>query len=162
MQEIGKELAASRRELARLADKLRKAPDEETKRQILAEVERLRERIQDLMQRMAEMARGIRDEHLNQEAVENVERQQDLLSQLSDIQRKLQSGKVDDALKQLDQLGAELDQLQKGLAQRTAPALVPTRSSTGPCSTRTPGLPSHHTCGQVSLIETLIAGPLWR
>jgi hypothetical protein len=118
MQEIGKELAASRRELARLADRLRKAPDEETKRQILSEVERMRERIQDLMARMQEMARGIRDEHLNAEAMENVERQQDLLSQLSDIQRKLQSGKVDEALKQLDQLGQDLEKLEKGLAQR--------------------------------------------
>jgi len=118
MQEIGKELAASRRELARLADKLRKAPDEETKRQVLSEVARLRERIQELMQRMAEMAKGIRDEHLNQEALENVEKQQDLLSQLSDIQRKLQSGKIDDALKQLDQLGQKLADLEKNLSQR--------------------------------------------
>src|SRR5438067_3602071 len=119
MQEIGKELAASRRELARLADKLRKAPDEETKRQVLSEVARLRERIQELMQRMAEMAKGIRDEHLNQEALENVEKQQDLLSQLSDIQRKLQSGKIDDALKQLDQLGQKLAEL----AERSLRAL---------------------------------------
>src|SRR5438067_2553557 len=118
MQEIGKELAASRRELARLAEKLRKAPDEETKRQILSEVERMRERIQELMARMQEMARGIRDEHLNAEAMENVERQQDLLSQLSDIQRKLQSGKVDEALKQLDQLGQDLEKLEKSLSQR--------------------------------------------
>src|SRR5207248_9836249 len=118
MQELGKELSASRRELARLADKLRKAPDEETKQQVLAEVARLRERIQELMQRMAEMAKGIRDEHLNQEALENVEKQQDLLSQLSDIQRKLQSGKIDDALKQLDQLGQKLADLEKNPSQR--------------------------------------------
>jgi len=78
----------------------------------------MRERIQDLMARMQEMARGIRDEHLNAEAMENVERQQDLLSQLSDIQRKLQSGKVDEALKQLDQLGQDLEKLEKSLAQR--------------------------------------------
>jgi hypothetical protein len=118
MQELGKELADSRRELARLADKLRKAPDEETKREVLAEVARLRERIQELMQQMAEMAKGIRDEHLNQEALENVERQQDLLSQLSDIQRKLQSGKIDDALKELDQLGQKLADLEKNLSRR--------------------------------------------
>src|SRR5207245_1938060 len=83
-------------------------------RRTLSEVERMRERIQELMARMQEMARGIRDEHLNAEAMENVERQQDLLSQLSDIQRKLQSGKVDDALKQLDQLGQDLEKLEKG------------------------------------------------
>src|SRR5205823_3370455 len=45
MQELGKELAASRRELARLAEKLRKANDEETKKELLSEVERMRERI---------------------------------------------------------------------------------------------------------------------
>src|SRR5947209_16830195 len=71
MQELGKELAASRRELARLAEKLRKAPDEATKKEILAEVERLRERVQELMQRMAELAKGIRDEHLNDEAMQS-------------------------------------------------------------------------------------------
>src|SRR5947209_6156555 len=70
------------------------------------------------MARMQEMARGIRDEHLNAEAMDTVERQKDLLSQLSDIQRKLQNGKVDEALKQLDQLGQDLEKLEKGLAQR--------------------------------------------
>src|SRR5213593_3326431 len=80
MQELGKELAASRRELARLAEKLRKANDEETKKELLSEVERLRERIQELMQRMAELAKGIQDEHLNREAAESMEKEQDLLS----------------------------------------------------------------------------------
>lgn len=118
MQELQKELKASRRELARLAEKLRKAPDEATKKAVLAEVARLRERVQELMQRMAEMAKGIRDEHLNREAVESVEKEQDLMSQLSDIQRKMQEGKIDDALKQLDQLSQQLDQLEKRLAEQ--------------------------------------------
>ena len=118
MRELGKELAASRRELARLAEKLRKAPDEATKTEVLAEVERLRERIQELMSRMSEFAKGIRDEHLNQEAMESVQKEQDLLGQLSDIQKKLQSGKVEDALKQLDALGAQLDKLEKELQKK--------------------------------------------
>ena len=122
MQELGKELAASRRELASLAEKLRRAPDEETKKELLAEVERLRERIQDLMLRMSEMAKGIRDEHLNQEAVESVEKERDLLSQLTDIQKKLQSGKVEEALKQLDQLGAALEKLEKSLQDKASEA----------------------------------------
>jgi myosin heavy subunit len=50
--------------------------------------------------------------------MQNLERQQDLLSQLSDIQRKLQSGNVDEALKQLDKLGQDLERLEKSLAQR--------------------------------------------
>ena len=115
MQELGKELAASRRELARLAEKLRKAPDEETRKELLSEVERLRERIQDLMSRMSELAKGIQDEHLNQEAVSAVEKEQDLLGQLTDIQNKLQKGNIEEALKQLDKLGQELDKLEQNL-----------------------------------------------
>jgi hypothetical protein len=118
MQELGKELAASRRELARLAEKLRKAQDEDTKREVLAEVERLRERIQDLMQRMSELAKGIQDEHLNREAAEAMQKEQDLLGQLSDIQKKLQSGKIDDALKQLDKLSQQLERLERELQQK--------------------------------------------
>jgi hypothetical protein len=118
MQELGKELAASRRELARLAEKLRKAQDEDTKKELLSEVERLRERIQDLMSRMAELAKGIQDEHLNREAAEAMQKEQDLLGQLSDIQKKLQSGKIDDALKQLDKLSQQLERLEKDLQQK--------------------------------------------
>jgi hypothetical protein len=120
MQELSRELAQSRRELARIAEKLRKAPDAEAKKELLAEVQRLRERVQELMQRMAEMARGIRDEHLNEEAVEAVQKEQDLMSQLSDIQRKLQSGEVDAALKELDKLSAQLEQLEKGLQDKAS------------------------------------------
>ena len=119
MQELGKELAASRRELGRLAEKLRKAPDEETRKQLLSEVERMREHIQDLMSRMSELAKGIQDEHLNREAAEAVEKEQDLLGQLSDIQKKLQSGKVDEALKELDRLSQQLEKLEQDL-QRNA------------------------------------------
>ncbi len=118
MQEVGKELAASRRELSRLAEKLRKAQDEDTRKELLAEVDRLRERIQDLMSRMAELAKGIQDEHLNREAAESMEKEQDLLGQLSDIQKKLQSGKVDEALKQLDRLSQQLEKLEKDLQQK--------------------------------------------
>jgi hypothetical protein len=115
MQELGKELAGSRRELARLAEKLRKANDDETKNQLLSEVERMREHVQQLMQRMSELAKGIQDEHLNQEAQQSVEKEQDLLSQLSDIQKKLQSGKVDEALKELDKLSQQIEKLENEL-----------------------------------------------
>jgi hypothetical protein len=115
MQELGKELAASRRELARLAEKLRKADNEETKNQLLSEVERMREHVQQLMQRMSELAKGIQDEHLNQEAQQSVEKEQDLLSQLSDIQKKLQKGQVDDALKELDKLAQQIEKLESEL-----------------------------------------------
>jgi hypothetical protein len=120
MHELGKELAASRRELARLAEKLRKADDEETKNQLLSEVERMREHVQQLMQRMAELAKGIQDEHLNQEARASVDKEQDLLSELSDVQKKLQAGKVDEALKELDKLSQQIEKLENDLQRETS------------------------------------------
>ena len=122
MQELGKELAASRRELARLAEKLRKASDEETKKELLSEVERMRERIQDLMSRMAELAKGIQDEHLNREAAESMQKEQDLLGQLADIQKKLQAGKVEEALKELDRLSQQIEKLEQDLQQKAGKA----------------------------------------
>ena len=119
LAELQKELAQSRRELARIAEKLRKAPDEAAKRALLAEVARLRERVQELMQRMSELAKGIRDEHLNKEAVDAVEKEQDLMSQLSEVQRKLQSGDIDAALKQLDQLSQQLEKLEAEMKKQT-------------------------------------------
>src|SRR2546428_6376320 len=47
-----------------------------------------------------------------------MQKEQDLLGQLSDIQRKLQSGKIDDALRQLDKLSQQLERLEKDLQQR--------------------------------------------
>src|SRR5207237_9708479 len=61
---------------------------------------------------------GVTGELLNHEALANAYNQQGLLSPLSDIQRKLQSGKIDDALKQLDQLGQKLADLEKNLSRR--------------------------------------------
>jgi Domain of unknown function (DUF4175) len=119
LREVQRELAESRRELQRLAEKLKSAPDEAAKKALLAEVSRLRERVQELMQRMAELAKGIRDEHLNQEALETVGKEEDLMGQLSDIQRKLQGGDVDEALRQLDALGKMLQKLEDQLDQKT-------------------------------------------
>jgi hypothetical protein len=115
MRELGKELQASRRELARLAEKMRKADSEETRRELLSEVQRLRDRVQELMRQMSELARGIQDEHLNREAAESVEKENDLLSQLADVQKKLQNGKVDDALKELDKLSQQIEKLEQDL-----------------------------------------------
>ncbi|MBS2023429.1 MAG: DUF4175 family protein [Deltaproteobacteria bacterium] len=118
LKELQKDLAASRRELMRLAEQLRKAPDEATKQKILAEVERIRERMQDLMQRMGEMAKGIQDEHLNREAMENVQKEQDVGSQMADVQKKLQAGKIDEALKSIDELARQMEKLEKSLNQQ--------------------------------------------
>ena len=117
VQELQRELKKSREELKRLAEKLRSAPDEATKKQILAEVQRLRERVTELMQRMAEMAKGINDEHLNQDAAQSIDKENDVMAQLSDVQKKMQAGDVDAALSELAKLDENLEKLEKNLSK---------------------------------------------
>ncbi len=118
LQELQREMKRSREELKRLAEKLRNAPDEATKKQVLAEVQRLRERVTELMKRMAEMSKSINDEHLNEDAMKSADKEDDALAQLADVQKKLQSGDVDGALKELDNMSKNLDQLEKALAKQ--------------------------------------------
>ena len=59
-------------------------------------LKRLKDRINDILQRMQEMAKSIQDEHLNEDAMKAME-ENDLVSQLNDIQKKLQGDKVDEA-----------------------------------------------------------------
>ena len=66
---IAKDLAARRRDLANLLESYRQAPTDAKKKELLAEVARMKARMQDMMRRMAELAKGINDEHMNREAL---------------------------------------------------------------------------------------------
>ncbi len=117
IRQLREEMKRSREELKKLAEKLKNAPDEQTKKQVLAEVERLKDRAQELMKRLQQLAKGVNDEHLNQEALESAQKEQDLMSQLNDVQKKMQSGDTDAALSELDKLNKTLEQLEQNLDQ---------------------------------------------
>jgi hypothetical protein len=116
---LAKDLASRRRDLAGLMEKYREAPSEVGKQQLLAQIQRMKERVRDLLQRMAELSKGFNDEHMNEEALAEMARSQDLMSGLDEVEKKLAAGDLEGAMKALDQMANAMDRMVAGL-QRTA------------------------------------------
>jgi hypothetical protein len=115
LQEMAKQLAAERRELANLIEQYKQNPDEQTREQVMQQIQEVRQRIQELMQRMAEMRQGIRDEHLNSEALQEMMKDQDMNSALDEVERLMREGKTDEALAKLQELSMQMDEMLNGL-----------------------------------------------
>ena len=116
---LARELAARKRDLQAVLERLRDAPGDAARQEALAQLRRLRSRMEELQARMAETARGFNDQHLNAEAMAELMKQRQLDSPLDAIEKAIQRGDVAAAMKSLDQLASQLDQLASGL-ERTA------------------------------------------
>lgn len=111
LQELARQLSQERRELASLIEQYKNAPTEELRADILREVQQLRERVAELMQRMSELAKGIRDEHLNAEAMQEMMQEGDMRSALDDVEQLMREGKSDEALAKLQELAMQMEQM---------------------------------------------------
>jgi hypothetical protein len=116
---LAKDLASKRRDLADLLEKYRAAPSEAAKQELVARIQRMKERVKELLARMGEAAKGFNDEHMNQEALAELSKSQDLVSGLDQIEKLLAQGDVEGAMKALDQMAGTMDQMLAGM-QRTA------------------------------------------
>ncbi len=116
---LAKDLQSRRRDLASLLEKYRKAPSEAARRQLVAEISRMKARMRDMLQRMAELAKGISDEHMNAEALAEMARQRDALGGLDKVEELLAKGDVEGAMKELDALGSRMQEMLSRL-ERTA------------------------------------------
>ena len=116
---MAKDLAARRRDLASLVERYRASPTEAGKKELLAEIARMKQRMKDLLARMGELAKGIDDEHMNAEALAELARSKDMAGGLDRVEELLAKGDLDAALKELDALGGTLQEMLSSL-QRTA------------------------------------------
>ncbi|MFL5301355.1 MAG: hypothetical protein ACJ79R_13530, partial [Anaeromyxobacteraceae bacterium] len=116
---MGKDLAQRRRDLASLLEKYKDAPDEAKKKELLAEVSRMKSRMREMMKRMGELAKSIGDEHMNQEALAELSKSNDALGGLDDVEKKLAAGDIEGAMKALDHLGNQMQEMLSSL-ERTA------------------------------------------
>ena len=116
---LAKNLSQKRRDLADLMERYRKAPTDQAKQDLVAQVRRMKEQVRDLLSRMAELSKGFNDEHMNEEALSELAKSQDLLSGLDDVEKKLAQGDVEGAMKALDQMAGAMDRMTAGLS-RTA------------------------------------------
>ncbi len=115
LRELAQELDGQKRELASLIEEYQETQDPELRESVLQEIGELRERIAELQQRMMELARGIRDEHLNAEAMAELMEQEDMGSTLDEIEQLMREGKTEEALKKLQELSMQLDQMMQSL-----------------------------------------------
>jgi chaperonin cofactor prefoldin len=116
---MAKDLASRRRELASLLEKYRQAPSEQAKKQLLAEVSRLRGRMQEMLRQMSELARGVSDAHMNAEAMAELAKGKDVDQGMKRVEELLARGDVDEALRELDAMGSALQDMLSSL-ERTA------------------------------------------
>ncbi|MBU8898915.1 DUF4175 domain-containing protein [Corallococcus sp. H22C18031201] len=115
LQELAKQMAGERRELSRLIEQFKSNPDEAARQQVMQQIQQLKGRIQELMQRMAELRKGIRDEHLNSEALSEMMKDEDMQGALDNVERLMREGKADEALAKLQELGMKMDEMLNNL-----------------------------------------------
>lgn len=115
LRELAGQLARDQRELAKLIEQFQSTRDPGLQEKILRQVSALRKRMEELARRMGELQKSIRDEHFNVEAMRELAKQQDMQGGLDDIEKLLKEGKTEEALAKLQQLQAQMSELQKGL-----------------------------------------------
>lgn len=115
LRELGKQLASERRELARLIEQYKSSPNEQVREEVMRQIQALRSRIDELMQRMSELRQGIRDEHLNAEALAEMMRDQDMRGGLDEVEKLMREGKADEALAKLQELAMQMDEMLSSL-----------------------------------------------
>ncbi|MFL5322132.1 MAG: DUF4175 family protein [Myxococcaceae bacterium] len=111
LKEMAKELANERRELADLVEQYKKTNDPEAQKKILEQVALMKQHINELMQRMSEMVKGIRDEHFNAEAMKELMQDQEMSNSLDEIDKLLKEGKTDEALKKLQEMSMKMEEM---------------------------------------------------
>ncbi|MGZ6096892.1 MAG: DUF4175 family protein, partial [Myxococcaceae bacterium] len=115
LRELAGQLARDQRELAKLIEQFQSTRDPGLQEKILRQVSALRKRMEELARRMGELQKSIRDEHFNVEAMRELAKQQDMQGGLEEIEKLLKEGKTEEALAKLQQLQAQMNDLQKGL-----------------------------------------------
>jgi hypothetical protein len=115
IRELAKQLKDDRRELTRLVEEFQKTNDPKVQEALLEQMQQLKERMRELQERMSELAKGIRDDFMNQEALERMRDELDLTNPLDEVERLVREGKADEALKKMQELSMQLDEMFEGL-----------------------------------------------
>jgi hypothetical protein len=112
---LAEDLRRERRELSKLMESFQKSQSDALKAQLLQQMQSVRERMNELQARMAELAKGMRDEHLNEEAIQEMMGDSDISASLSEVERLIREGKTEEAMKQLQALSMKMDEFLDSL-----------------------------------------------
>lgn len=117
LREMARELANDRRELSSLLEEYKQSQDAETREQILRQLTELRQRMAELSRKMADLMAQIRDEHLNAEAMQEMLDEENMGDALDEVEKLVREGKTDEALKKLQELAMQMEQMLQSLDQ---------------------------------------------
>lgn len=117
LQEMARQLQHDKRELSSLLEKYAQTKDAQLQQEILRRVDALKHHINDLLKRMSELAKNIRDEHFNSEAMKELMKQQNVGDSLDEIQKLVREGKSEEALKELQKLSMQMEKMLGDLEQ---------------------------------------------
>ncbi|MBL8953470.1 MAG: DUF4175 family protein [Myxococcaceae bacterium] len=114
LKELAEQLKKDRRELAELLEKMKQSPNDADKQKLLDQISALRERMDQLSQRMAELAQGIRDEFMNSEALKEMA-EDSSGNQLDEIEKLVREGKLEEAMAKLQEMSMQMDDMLSDL-----------------------------------------------
>lgn len=109
LKEVAKDLQTAQHDMKQALADYKRTKDPALKAQLQSQIEALRDRMQQLLQKMAQIRQGLPAEYRNMEAgtMLATEDQLDRLSQL------ISEGKLDEAEKELEALAQQIDQLMQ-------------------------------------------------
>jgi hypothetical protein len=119
------EIRKLKERLKGLLEKYRETRDPELKKAILREIQRLRQRMAELLSRMQSQLKELPEQHVNMEALQQEQMQSDAAQMgenLQKIEDLLEKGDIDGALEALDQMTANLDSMTGEMDQQFANA----------------------------------------
>ena len=105
-RQIADDLKRAQEDLKALIDQYKKSGDPEVRKALLEEIQRMKQQMSELMNKLAQLQRDVPDEFLNDEAFKGDEMMQDA----KDIDQLIEEGKLDEAAAALERM---LDQTQK-------------------------------------------------
>lgn len=107
------ELNAIKEHMRELFDKLKKAPSEEAKRELLAELAKAQRRLRDLAQSLSRLSQRVPSEFINREAIP----QSDAKNAMDELQAAIEAGDMEAAERQLEALSQQIDELAQHVDQ---------------------------------------------
>jgi hypothetical protein len=107
------ELNAMKEHMRELLEQLKKAPSEEAKRELLAELAKAQRRLRDLAQSLSRLAQNVPSEFINREAIPQGGAQDAMAA----LQAAIESGDMVAAEKQLEELAQQIDSLASHVDQ---------------------------------------------
>lgn len=115
------EIKELKERLKTLLEEYKKTQDPELKKAILRDIQRLRQRMNELMSRMRSQIQQLPQEHLNMDAIKQQQLESDthkMADNLSNIEEMLENDDVDGALKALEELETNLDSLDEKMGEQ--------------------------------------------